>query len=119
MSYAPLLLSLEVATIAIIVATVLGVAIGATLATHRFWGRDAVDVLLTTPMILPPTVLGYYVLTALGRTSVDSIAIGTPPQVNFVKYTPIPLSSGAGSTGSGRWPVWVRWTALTHGTGIT
>jgi molybdate transport system permease protein len=69
-SFAPLLLSLEVATIAVVVATVLGVAIGTTLATKRFWGRDAVDVLLTTPMILPPTVLGYYLLGALGRTSV-------------------------------------------------
>jgi molybdate transport system permease protein len=69
-SFAPLLLSLEVAIVAIAVATVIGVAIGVLLATRAFRGRDLLDVLLTTPMVLPPTVLGYYVLGALGRTSV-------------------------------------------------
>jgi molybdate transport system permease protein len=65
----PLLLSLQVATAAIALATVLGVPLGALLATRRFPGRDLLDVLLTTPMVLPPTVLGYYVLVALGRRS--------------------------------------------------
>ena len=70
MTFAPLLLSLEVATIATLLATVAGVVLGTVLATSRFRGRDLIDVLVTTPMILPPTVLGYYVLGALGRTSV-------------------------------------------------
>jgi molybdate transport system permease protein len=65
----PLFLSLQVATAAIAIATLLGVALGSLLALKRFPGRDLLDVLLTTPMVLPPTVLGYYVLVALGRRS--------------------------------------------------
>jgi molybdate transport system permease protein len=67
-AWAPLLLSFKIAALATVVATVLGVAV-ATLLTKRFWGRDVIDVLITTPMVLPPTVLGYYVLVALGRRS--------------------------------------------------
>ncbi len=52
-----------------LVAGVLGVALGALLALKRFPGRDLVDVLVTSPLVLPPTVLGYYVLVVLGRRS--------------------------------------------------
>lgn len=69
MDLSPLLLSLQVATLGTAIATVLGVAIALPLATKRFPGRDLLDVVLTAPMVLPPTVLGYYVLVALGRRS--------------------------------------------------
>ncbi len=69
MSWDPLFLSFQVATIATVVATVLGVALATLLASRRFPGRDLLDVIVTTPMILPPTVLGYYVLVVLGRRS--------------------------------------------------
>ncbi len=68
MDWQPLLLSFQVAAVATLIAAVLGVAL-ATLLTRRFPGRELLDVLLTTPMVLPPTVLGYYVLVALGRRS--------------------------------------------------
>lgn len=68
MNTEPLVLSLQVATVATLLATVLGVAIGA-LLSKRFPGRDVLDALLTAPMVLPPTVLGYYVLVALGARS--------------------------------------------------
>lgn len=68
MEWDPLLLSFKIATISTIAATIVGVAL-ATLLTKRFPGRDILDVLLTTPMVLPPTVLGYYVLVVLGRRS--------------------------------------------------
>ncbi|MBA3501440.1 MAG: molybdate ABC transporter permease subunit [Myxococcota bacterium] len=68
MEWDPLLLSFKVAAISTIAATIIGVAF-ATLLTKRFPGRDILDVLLTTPMVLPPTVLGYYVLVVLGRRS--------------------------------------------------
>ena len=68
MDWDPLLLSFKVATVATIAATIVGVAI-ATLLTKKFPGRDFIDVILTTPMVLPPTVLGYYVLVVLGRRS--------------------------------------------------
>lgn len=69
MEWAPLVLSLQVTLIATALAAVVGVAIAAVLAYVRFPGRELIDVLLTAPMVLPPTVLGYYVLVALGRRS--------------------------------------------------
>jgi molybdate transport system permease protein len=66
---APLALSLQIATIATLVAAVAGVGLATLLANVRFPGRDLVDVVVTAPIVLPPTVLGYYLLVALGRRS--------------------------------------------------
>jgi molybdate transport system permease protein len=69
MSFAPLLLSFKVALIATALSGLLGTLLGALLASKRLPLRDLIDVLVTAPMVLPPTVLGYYVLVALGRKS--------------------------------------------------
>lgn len=60
-------LSLKVAGWATLFDLVLGVAIGYGLARRSFPGRDLIDALLTLPMIMPPTVLGYYLLVLIGR----------------------------------------------------
>ena len=70
MEWHPLLLSLQVSTLATAIATLAGVALGWLLAVRRFPGREILDVLFSAPMVLPPTVLGYYVLVAVGRRSV-------------------------------------------------
>ena len=67
MDWFPLVLSLKIAAIATLVASVLGVAVAAALTMRVFPGRDLVDVLVTAPLVLPPTVLGYYLLVLLGR----------------------------------------------------
>ena len=36
-------------------------------ARSRFWGREGVDSLGTLPLVLPPTVLGYYLIVLIGR----------------------------------------------------
>jgi len=46
---------------------VLGVGVGFVLARRRFPGRELLDALLTLPMVMPPTVLGYYLLVLIGR----------------------------------------------------
>ena len=69
MSWEPLLLSFRVAILATLLAGLLGVALAWLLARRRFFGAELLDALFTAPMVLPPTVLGYYVLTALGRES--------------------------------------------------
>jgi molybdate transport system permease protein len=63
------LLSLQIALLSTAVAAVLGIAVAALLANVRFPGRDWVDVIVTAPIVLPPTVLGYYVLVSIGRRS--------------------------------------------------
>ena len=65
----PLALSFEVALLATLLAALLGLSVAALLATSRFPGRDLLDVLFTAPLVMPPTVLGYYVLVALGQQS--------------------------------------------------
>lgn len=65
-----LLLSLKVASFATLINGVLGVAVGFMLARTRFAGRELLDALLTLPLVLPPTVLGYYLLVVIGRHGV-------------------------------------------------
>ena len=65
----PLLLSFEVAALATAIAAAFGVTLGGLLATPRLWGRELIDAAVTAPMVLPPTVLGYYLLVLLGRES--------------------------------------------------
>ncbi|MBS1151183.1 MAG: Molybdenum transport system permease protein ModB [Myxococcaceae bacterium] len=69
MEWEPLWLSLQVSLVATLSSLVLGVALGALLARPRLPGRDLWDALLTAPLVLPPTVLGYFLLVALGRHS--------------------------------------------------
>lgn len=60
-------LSLKVAFCATLLNLLLGTAAGFALARGRFPGRDLLDTVLTLPMVLPPTVLGYYLLVLFGR----------------------------------------------------
>ncbi|MBS2012753.1 MAG: molybdate ABC transporter permease subunit [Deltaproteobacteria bacterium] len=69
MDYSPLLLSLETAVIAMVIAGVIGVGIAIVLANFRFPGRDLIDVVTTWPLVMPPTVLGYYLLVVVGTRS--------------------------------------------------
>ncbi|HSI50581.1 MAG TPA: molybdate ABC transporter permease subunit [Ideonella sp.] len=62
-----LALSLKVAGCATALNLVLGTAAGFALARLRFPGRELLDALLTLPLVLPPTVLGYYLLVLLGK----------------------------------------------------
>ncbi|MES2129927.1 MAG: molybdate ABC transporter permease subunit [Pseudomonadota bacterium] len=66
-AWVALALSLKVAACATLLNLVLGVAVGFALARWRFAGRDLLDTLLTLPMVMPPSVLGYYLLVLLGR----------------------------------------------------
>lgn len=62
----PLWLSLKVAVCALAINAVLGIGCGYLLARCRFPGREWLDSLLTLPMVMPPTVLGYYLLVLVG-----------------------------------------------------
>lgn len=61
-------LSFLVATAATILALLLSIALCA-LLNRPFRGRGLIDAILTLPLVLPPTVLGYYLLTLLSRRS--------------------------------------------------
>src|SRR5580658_3823104 len=65
----PLWLSLRVAVLSTAVALVAGLWLAYLLANRQFSGEEALDAAVTLPLVLPPTVLGYYLLVLLGRAS--------------------------------------------------
>jgi len=65
----PLWLSLKVAFWATLASSIAGVALGLYLARGRQWLRNVLDTLCTLPMVLPPTVIGYYLLVVFGSQS--------------------------------------------------
>jgi molybdate transport system permease protein len=65
----PLWLSLEVAVAATVISLAVGLAIAWLLANRDFPGKDLLDAVAMLPLALPPTVLGYYLLVVIGRSS--------------------------------------------------
>jgi molybdate transport system permease protein len=65
----PIKLSFAVAGAATLIALAAGSALSWLLARKRFPGRNLLDALVTLPLVLPPTVLGYYLLVLLGTRS--------------------------------------------------
>ncbi len=65
----PLWLSLRVASLATLIAATVGIGLAYLLAKGRFRGRGLLEAIVTIPIVLPPTVLGYYLLTTLGVNS--------------------------------------------------
>src|SRR5579872_4494082 len=60
-------LSLLVVSIATVVVAVVGAALGFLLARREFRAKELCDSIITLPMVLPPTVTGYYLILLLGR----------------------------------------------------
>jgi molybdate transport system permease protein len=63
----PLLLSLRVALVATLIIFPIGTLGGFLLARHRLPGRSLVETLLSLPLVLPPTAVGYLLLRLLAR----------------------------------------------------
>jgi molybdate transport system permease protein len=64
-----LTLSLRLGALTILVLFPIGVVVGRTLAFNKFRGKGFVEALVALPLVLPPTVLGYYLLMAFGGNS--------------------------------------------------
>jgi molybdate transport system permease protein len=63
-------LSVRVAFLATALNAAIGIPLAYLLARRRFWGLGAIDLLVTLPLVLPPTVTGYYLIVLLGRRGV-------------------------------------------------
>jgi molybdate transport system permease protein len=73
MDWFPLFLSLRVAALATMVVLVFGTAIAYALSHKIFRGKGLMEAVITLPLVLPPTVLGYYLLVLLGRNSLPGV----------------------------------------------
>ena len=69
MDWTALSLSLQLALATLIVLLPMSVALGRTLAVRRFAGKGVLESLVALPLVLPPTVLGFYLLLAFGARS--------------------------------------------------
>lgn len=63
-------LSLQVATVATVFIVIIGVAVAYFLARRDFRGKKLLDIAFTLPLVLPPTVTGYYLIILFGRNGV-------------------------------------------------
>jgi molybdate transport system permease protein len=70
MDWTAFVLSLQLGAATLAILLPVSVALGRTLAVHRFAGRSVVEALVALPLLLPPTVLGFYLLLAFGARSV-------------------------------------------------
>lgn len=62
-------LTLKLAVVVTIVLMIVGVPIAWWLARSKAWWKEAVGAVVALPLVLPPTVLGFYLLIALGPSS--------------------------------------------------
>lgn len=69
MIWPPFLLSVQITAVATIGIFVIGLTLAYILAEKEFRGKLVVETMLNLPLILPPTVVGYFLLIALGRGS--------------------------------------------------
>ena len=69
MDWVAFALSVRLSAYTITILLVLGLAIARGLAWRRFPGKSLVEAVIALPLVLPPTVLGYYMLVLLGRQS--------------------------------------------------
>ena len=67
MNWNALILSIEVTLVATLLLSVIGLALAYIVARYNFPGKTILDTLINLPLVLPPTVLGYYLLLLLGR----------------------------------------------------
>lgn len=70
MDLSPLWLSLRVAVESTVIALAVGLAIAYLLANRKFRGKELVDAMVTLPLALPPTVLGFYLLVLIGSKGI-------------------------------------------------
>jgi molybdate transport system permease protein len=60
-------LSLQVATVSVLISLPFGILLGWLLARKRFWGKSLLETLVNLPLVLPPVVTGYLLLVTFGR----------------------------------------------------
>ena len=69
MDWTALWLSIRLSTITVLLLLPVGILVGRLLAYREFPGKGVVEAIVALPLVLPPTVFGYYLLVAFGASS--------------------------------------------------
>lgn len=69
MDFFPLYLTFKVSIVATLFSVTIGLFLAWVMAKHDFFGKGLLDAIVMQPLVIPPTVLGYYLLVLLGRSS--------------------------------------------------
>ena len=67
MDFSPLWISLKTAFLATIITSIIGIFISYKMANYKGRGRGFIDGIFTLPLILPPTVIGFFLLLICGK----------------------------------------------------
>ncbi len=65
--YSPIILSVKVAFAAVIIVVVTGIPLAGVMARRNFYGKDVVESIITLPLVLPPSVIGFILLWMFGK----------------------------------------------------
>ena len=84
MNWMPVYLSLKIAFYATLCTALIGIPLGWLLARRKFFGSSFLSTFIMLPMVLPPTVLGYYLLILIGRQSMVGRWLQDVLQINLV-----------------------------------
>ena len=84
MNWMPVYLSLKIAFYATLFTALFGIPLGWLLARRKFPGSSLLSTFIMLPMVLPPTVLGYYLLVMIGRQSIIGRWMQDVLQINLV-----------------------------------
>ena len=83
-AWTALRLTLKVAGFATLINIFFGIGVAYLFARKHFWGKELLDAVLTLPMVMPPTVLGYYLLVLLGRQGVIGQFLNNHLGINLI-----------------------------------
>ena len=80
MDFFPLFLTIKVSFFATVLTIAIGLSLAWVMAKKEFWGKGLLDVVIMQPLVIPPTVLGYYLLALFSRSGplgafLDSIGV--------------------------------------------
>jgi molybdate transport system permease protein len=103
-NWQPLWLSFQIATLATVLAVVVGTALALLLVWRRLPASDLFDAIVSAPLVLPPTVLGYYILVVVGNNS----AIGKTWEALFGTQIVFSFSGAVIAAAVGSLPLVVR-----------
>ena len=67
MDFSPLWISLKTAFFATIITSIIGIFVSYKMANYKGRGRGLIDGIFTLPLILPPTVIGFFLLLLCGK----------------------------------------------------